>query len=300
MRSRIILGLTTTNCGILDGREVDMIILAGTPVGNDGDASPRLRQALESADLIAAEDTRRLLNLAGRLGITLRAPVVAYHDHNEAAKATDLVAAAQAGKRVVMVSDAGMPAVSDPGYRLVERAYDEGVAVTVIPGPSAVLAALAISGLPSDRFAFEGFPARKTGERKASFAKLARDERTLIFFESPRRLAETLEDMASVFGQDRRAVVARELTKTYESVQRGTLAELTQWARGEVRGEIVIVVEGYREVTTSIVDADVVAEVLELVKLGLRLKDAAGHVAKRVGLRKNEVYAAAVEGATPD
>ncbi|MFY9263171.1 MAG: 16S rRNA (cytidine(1402)-2'-O)-methyltransferase [Arcanobacterium sp.] len=277
-----------------------MIILAGTPVGNDGDASPRLRQALESADLIAAEDTRRLLNLAGRLGITLRAPVVAYHDHNEAAKATDLVAAAQAGKRVVMVSDAGMPAVSDPGYRLVERAYDEGVAVTVIPGPSAVLAALAISGLPSDRFAFEGFPARKTGERKASFAKLARDERTLIFFESPRRLAETLEDMASVFGQDRRAVVARELTKTYESVQRGTLAELTQWARGEVRGEIVIVVEGYREVTTSIVDADVVAEVLELVKLGLRLKDAAGHVAKRVGLRKNEVYAAAVEGATPD
>lgn len=276
-----------------------MIILAGTPLGNDGDASPRLREALATADIIAAEDTRRLLNLVGRLGIEIHAPVVAYHDHNEEQKAPDLIEAAAAGKKVVMVSDAGMPSVSDPGYRLAALAGERGVGLTVIPGPSAVLTALAISGLASNRFSFEGFPARKSGERLRTFEGLARDGHTLIFFESPRRLHDTLVDMAEVFGGDRMAAVARELTKTYEEVKRGTLEELVEWSATEVKGEICIVVEGYSQASGegegSVVDPDWVAEVRALADLGLRLKDAAGHVAARVGARKNELYKAALD-----
>lgn len=271
-----------------------MIILAGTPLGNDDDASPRLRHALANADIIAAEDTRRLLNLVSRLGIAIHAPVVAYHDHNEAQKAPDLIEAARSGKTVVMVSDAGMPSVSDPGYRLADLAAQEGIALTVIPGPSAVLTALAISGLASNRFSFEGFPARKQGERISAFQKLASDERTLIFFESPRRLHETLVDMATTFGEDRRAAVARELTKTYEEVRRGTLAELVAWSAEDVKGEISVVVEGFRPDTNAEIDPALVSEVLDLAALGLRLKDAAGHVAARTGLRKNELYSAAL------
>lgn len=271
-----------------------MIILAGTPLGNDDDASPRLRHALANADIIAAEDTRRLLNLVSRLGIEIHAPVIAYHDHNEKEKAPDLIEAARSGKTIVMVSDAGMPSVSDPGYRLADLAIQEGIHLTVIPGPSAVLTALAISGLASNRFSFEGFPARKAGERKTAFQKLATDERTMIFFESPRRLHETLVDMASQFGADRRAAVARELTKTYEEVRRGTLAELVAWSADEVKGEISIVVEGFRSTGDTAIDSTLVSEVLNLAALGLRLKDAAGHVAAREGLRKNELYSAAL------
>lgn len=273
-----------------------MIILAGTPLGNDSDASPRLRQTLESADIIAAEDTRRLLNLVGRLGVEIHAPVVAYHDHNEAQKAPNLIAAAQAGKNIVMVSDAGMPSVSDPGYRLAALAAEEGVALTVVPGPSAVLTALAISGLASDRFAFEGFPPRKSGERQQLFGQLKTDPRTLIFFESPRRLAETLTDMAAVFGADRLGAVARELTKTFEEVRRGTLEELAEWAQSDVKGEISIVVEGYTPTHGSgECPPEVLADVHELVSLGVRLKDAAGYVAQRSGLRKNLIYKQALE-----
>lgn len=271
-----------------------MIILAGTPLGNDDDASPRLRHALANADIIAAEDTRRLLNLVSRLGIEIHAPVIAYHDHNEKEKAPDLIEAARSGKTIVMVSDAGMPSVSDPGYRLADLAVQEGIHLTVIPGPSAVLTALAISGLASNRFSFEGFPARKAGERKTAFQKLATDERTMIFFESPRRLHETLVDMASEFGADRRVAVARELTKTYEEVRRGTLAELVAWSADEVKGEISIVVEGFRSTGDTAIDSTLVSEVLNLAALGLRLKDAAGHVAAREGLRKNELYSAAL------
>ena len=271
-----------------------MIILAGTPLGNDDDASPRLRHALANADIIAAEDTRRLLNLVSRLGIEIHAPVIAYHDHNEKEKAPDLIEAARSGKTIVMVSDAGMPSVSDPGYRLADLAAQEGIHLTVIPGPSAVLTALAISGLASNRFSFEGFPARKAGERKTAFQKLSTDERTMIFFESPRRLHETLVDMASEFGADRRAAVARELTKTYEEVRRGTLAELVAWSADEVKGEISIVVEGFRSTGDTAIDSTLVSEVLNLAALGLRLKDAAGHVAAREGLRKNELYSAAL------
>ncbi|MBM7824762.1 16S rRNA (cytidine1402-2'-O)-methyltransferase [Arcanobacterium pluranimalium] len=270
-----------------------MIILAGTPLGNDGDASPRLRESLESADLIAAEDTRRLLNLVGRLGVAIHAPVVPYHDHNEAQKAPDLIAAAQAGKTVVMVSDAGMPSVSDPGYRLVSMAADAGVPVTVVPGPSAVLTALAVSGLASDRFTFEGFVPRKDGERKAFLQDLAREQRTMIFFESPRRLYDTLNAMCEVFGADRKAAVCRELTKVYEEVRRGTLGELAEWAKGEVLGEICLVIEGIAN-DGSDVAAQHVDEVLALAERGLRLKDAAAHVAEREKLRKNELYRLAI------
>lgn len=273
-----------------------MIILAATPLGNDGDASPRLREALAHADIIAAEDTRRLLNLVGRLGVEIHAPVVPYHDHNEAQKAPDLIDAARSGKTVVMVSDAGMPSVSDPGFRLAALASEESVPLTVIPGPSAVLTALAISGLASDRFSFEGFPARKSGERRREFESLANDPRTMVFFESPRRLHETLVDMADVFGRDRRAAVARELTKTFEEVRRDSLGELVTWSAGDVKGEICIVVEGeHSRAQSDDLDPAWVDEVCSLTNLGLRMKDAAGHVAARVGVRKNDLYRAATK-----
>ncbi|NLW13121.1 MAG: 16S rRNA (cytidine(1402)-2'-O)-methyltransferase [Trueperella sp.] len=269
-----------------------MIVLAATPLGNDDDASPRLRAELVGADLIAAEDTRRLLNLAGRLGLDISAPVVAYHEHNEYRASGSLIDAAQAGKRVVVVTDAGMPSVSDPGYRLVALAAEHDVPVTVVPGPSAVLSALALSGLASDRFAFEGFPPRKDGERRRYFSDLATESRTMIYFESPRRVGDTLAAMAEAFGPDRRAALCRELTKIHEEVKRGTLDELTQWSR-EVRGEVTIVVEG-APVTADDAAAHV-PEVLALAAAGLRLKDAAAHVAGREGLRKNELYDLALD-----
>lgn len=265
-----------------------MIVLAATPLGNDDDASPRLRRELEEADLIAAEDTRRLLNLAGRLGLNLRAKLVAFHEHNEAEAARQLIEASREGRRVVVVSDAGMPSVSDPGYRLVSLAAEEGIPVTVVPGPSAVLTALTLSGLASDRFTFEGFPPRKEGEQRRYFESLAAESRTMIFFESPRRLAATLAAMGEVFGAGRRAAVCRELTKTHEEVKRATLAQLAEWAEG-ARGEITIVVEGAREHDAATASRAHVAEVLALHEAGLRLKDAAAHVANREGLSKNEL-----------
>ncbi|WP_124054246.1 16S rRNA (cytidine(1402)-2'-O)-methyltransferase [Arcanobacterium ihumii] len=271
-----------------------MIILVGTPLGNDGDASSRLRESLESADLIAAEDTRRLLNLVGRLGIDIHAPVVPYHDHNERQKAPDLIRVAQNGKTVVVVTDAGMPSVSDPGYRLVSLATDSGVPVTVVPGPSAVLTALAISGLASDRFSFEGFLPRKDGELRHVLNELRAETRTMIFFESPRRLKESLNVMREVFGDERKAAVCRELTKTHEEVCRGSLAELVTWASQGVLGEISIVVEGAEKNENSD-PAKFIPEVLTLVERGLRLKDAVAHIAERQKLRKNELYRLALE-----
>ena len=278
-----------------------MIVIAATPIGNDADASPRLREALASADLIAAEDTRRLLNLAGRLGVSLHAPVIAFHDHNEATKAAELVAAAQSGKQVLVVSDAGMPVVSDPGYRLVALAAAAGVAVTVVPGPSAVLTALALSGLASDRFSFEGFVPRKDSERAAAFGALVGEERTMVFFESPRRIAGALQAMAGVFGGERRAAVCRELTKVHEEVKRGSLDELAQWASGGVLGEVVIVVAGADRRSGSSrrdggdgVTEQLVAEVRDLAELGLRLKAAAAHVAKREGIGANALFNAVI------
>jgi len=221
-----------------------VLVVAGTPIGDPTDASPRLRAELEAADVVAAEDTRRTRRLAADLGITLRGRVVSYYDAVELERLPELVAALEAGERVVLVTDAGMPSVSDPGYRLVAAAAAAGIGVTAVPGPSAVLTALALSALPVDRFAFEGFPPRKAGERARLLAALAHDPRTLVFFEAPHRIAQTLAAMAEAFGADRAAAVCRELTKTYEEVRRAPLGELAAWAADGVRGEITVVVAG--------------------------------------------------------
>ena len=266
------------------------ILLVATPIGDVRDASPRVIAALEGADIVAAEDTRRALALASRLGIKLGGRLIALHDHNEAEKAAGIVEAARGGARVVFVSDAGMPTVSDPGFRLACAAIDAGVPLSVLPGPSAPLVALALSGLPSDRFAFEGFLPRKDGEATRYLQDLATDPHTLIFFESPRRAATTLSRMAEVLGGDRRAALCRELTKDYEEVRRGTLGELAEGA-DNILGEVTIVVAGYEHSARA---EDHVGAVLALAAEGMRLKDAAAEVAAATGARKNDLYKAAL------
>lgn len=268
------------------------IALAATPIGDVRDASARLVAALEQADIIAAEDTRRTRDLARRLGVNLAGKVTAFHEHNEQAKTPTLLAQARAGARVLLVTDAGMPSVSDPGYRLVAAASAAGIAVRVLPGPSAALTALAISGLASDRFCFEGFLPRKEGERSRRLAGLAGEERTMIFFEAPHRTAAALAALAQAFGGRRRAVVCRELTKTYEEVVRGDLAELAAWAAGGVKGEVSIVVAGAEPQVVSA--ASLVEQVEELVAGGARLAEAAATVAAATGASKRELYAAVV------
>lgn len=269
-----------------------MILLAATPIGNLGDASARLRETLASAAVIAAEDTRTTARLMRLLGIEHRPELVALHDHNEHERASALVDRA-ASEDVVLVSDAGMPTVSDPGFRVVQLAAERGVAVTAIPGPSAVTTALAVSGLPTDRFAFEGFPPRKAGERARVFAGLASERRTLVLFEAPTRIAATLRELAAAFGADRPAAVCRELTKLHEEVRRGSLRELAEWAEDGLRGEIVLVVGGAPERTGS--PADALAAVQERVAGGQRLKDATRAVAEETGLSARELYAAALD-----
>ncbi|GAB2516326.1 16S rRNA (cytidine(1402)-2'-O)-methyltransferase [Microbacterium petrolearium] len=268
-----------------------MIILAATPIGNLGDASRRLIEVLEAAPVVAAEDTRTAQRLFAALGIANRPRLVALHDHNEKQVSAELVERAREHDLVVL-TDAGMPTVSDPGYGLVAAAAEAGVTVTAIPGPSAVLTALAVAGLPTDRFTFEGFVARKPGERARALAALAAESRTMVFFEAPTRVAQTLADMATAFGADRRAAVCRELTKLHEEVARGTLAELTAWAEAGVRGEVVIVIAGAaaREVSPE----DALAQVRALVAGGTRLKDAAREVADATGLSSRELYQAAL------
>ena len=224
-----------------------MLVLAATPIGRADDASPRLAELLASADVVAAEDTRRLRRLTSELGVTVGGRVVSYFEGNERERTPELVQAVADGSTVLLVTDAGMPSVSDPGYRLVAACIDAGLDVTAVPGPSAVLTALAVSGLPVDRFCFEGFAPRKAGERRRVFGALRQETRTMVFFESPHRTAATLAAMAEAFGADRRGAVCRELTKTYEEVARGTLAELVAWAEGQehgVRGEVTLVVAG--------------------------------------------------------
>lgn len=274
------------------------LVLAATPIGNVDDASVRVRAALESADVVAAEDTRRVRDLARRMGIEIGGTVLALHEHNERARAVELIDKVRSGLTVVMVSDAGMPTVSDPGYALVRAAIEAGIAVTTLPGPSAVLTALAVSGLPTDRFVFEGFLPRKGGERASAVRDLASEPRTLVLFESPRRLAALLADLAEGFGPDRMGAVCRELTKTHEEVVRGSLRELAEWAATrEVLGEIVVVVAGRARIGASM-DA-MVTEVLERVAAGERLKDAARAVAEAGGASSREVYAAALAARTP-
>jgi 16S rRNA (cytidine1402-2'-O)-methyltransferase len=269
-----------------------MIILAATPIGNLGDASARLREALETATVVASEDTRVTQRLLKGLGISNRPRLIALHEHNERQKSAELVELAREADLLVL-SDAGMPTVSDPGYPLVQAAAAAGVAVTVIPGPSAVVTALAVSGLPTDRFAFEGFLPRKSGERARRLAELAGDRRTLVFFEGPSRLAASLGALAEAFGPDRPAAVCRELTKLHEEVRRGGLAELAEWAAGGVRGEICIVVGGAGEERADAATA--LDRVLELAASGTRLKDAAALVATESGLGKRDLYEAALD-----
>jgi 16S rRNA (cytidine1402-2'-O)-methyltransferase len=268
-----------------------VIILAATPIGNLGDASRRLIEVLENATIIAAEDTRTTQRLLQGLGVTNRPRLIALHDHNEKAKAAELAEAAETEDLVVR-SDAGMPTVSDPGYGLVAAAAERGVTVTVIPGPSAVVTALAVSGLPTDRFTFEGFLPRKPGERRSALAALSAEPRTMVFFESPARLAATLGDMAGAFGASRRAADCRELTKLFEELRRGGVADLAAWAAEGVKGEIVVVVEGAEPRAVSPDDA--LAQVQALVAAGVRLKDACAEVAAATGVRSRDLYQAAL------
>ncbi|WP_033251691.1 16S rRNA (cytidine(1402)-2'-O)-methyltransferase [Kitasatospora phosalacinea] len=272
-----------------------VLVLAGTPIGDVEDAPPRLRAELAGADVIAAEDTRRLRRLTQALGVVPTGRVVSYFEGNEVARTPELVAALQDGSRVLLVTDAGMPSVSDPGYRLVDAAVAAGIKVTAVPGPSAVLTALALSALPVDRFAFEGFLPRKAGDRSRQLAQVAAEPRTMVFFEAPHRIAETLEAMAAAFGADRPAAVCRELTKTYEEVKRGPLGELAAWAADGVRGEITVVVAGAPPAAPEEVGpAELARRVAVREEAGERRKEAIAAVAAELGLRKSIVFDAVV------
>ena len=270
------------------------LVLAGAPIGRPGDASARLREELATAEVVAAEDTRRLHRLCKDLDVTLTGRVVSYFEGNEVRRTPQLLDALRAGQRVLLVTDAGMPTVSDPGYRLVAAAAAEDLPVTCVPGPSAVATALAVSGLPSDRFCFEGFLPRKTGERRARLGALAAERRTVVLFEAPHRLAEALADMAGAFGADRRAVVCRELTKTHEEVRRGALGELATWAAEGVRGEITVVVAGAPESTVELTGDELVRQVCVREEAGLSRKDAIAAVAQETGAARRDVYDAVV------
>jgi 16S rRNA (cytidine1402-2'-O)-methyltransferase len=265
------------------------LVLAATPLGDARDASARLIDALSSVEIIAAEDTRRVRALATALGVNPCGRVVSYYEGVEAARAPMLLDALREGRTVLLVTDAGMPSVSDPGYRLVAACVEESLAVTCLPGPSAVTTALAVSGLPSDRFCFEGFPPRKQGERRRWLSRLVAEQRTSVFFEAPHRVADTLADAAEVLGASRAAAVCRELTKTYEEVRRGRLDELAEWASEGVRGEITVVVAGAAPVASDD-PADLVPQVEERAADGVRLKDAVAEVAELAGVRKKELY----------
>ena len=263
-------------------------MLAGTPIGDAADASPALVRTLTEADVIAAEDTRQLQLLLRRLGVATDAQVVSYFEGNEASRTPGLVEAMADGQVVVLVTDAGMPSVSDPGYRLVVAAIEAGLRVTSVPGPSAVLTALALSGLPVDRFCFEGFLPRKAGERRRQLAGLATEPRTMVFFEAPHRLAEFLTDAAAALGVDRRAAVCRELTKPYEQVVRGPLAELADWASEPPRGEVTVVIQGAPQATDDWESA--LDRVRVRVNGGARLSEAVAEVARETGLRRKGLY----------
>ncbi len=270
-----------------------VVVLAATPIGDVTDASPRLVAELANADVIAAEDTRRLRRLLERLGVETSARIMSYFEGNEMKRTEELVRLLEEGARVVVVSDSGMPSVSDPGYRIVTAAVARGFRVTAVPGPSAVLTALAISGLPVDRFCFEGFLPRKAAERARRLGQLATEPRTMIFFEAPHRTAATLAAMAVAFGGDRRGAVCRELTKTYEEVRRGSLQELAEWAVSDVRGEVTLVVGGGTQPAPDLYSA--AEEALGLAADGMKLKAAVAHVARQQGLAKNALYELALK-----
>ncbi|MBF6081900.1 16S rRNA (cytidine(1402)-2'-O)-methyltransferase [Nocardia cyriacigeorgica] len=264
------------------------LVLAATPMGDIGDASQRLRDALATADVVAAEDTRRTRSLAKALGVEISGRVVSFYDHVETARIPALLEEIESGKTVLLVTDAGMPSVSDPGYRMVAACVEAELPVTCLPGPSAVTTALALSGLPVERFCFDGFPPRKSGQRREWLRTLVAESRACVFFEAPHRLADCLADAVEILGPDRRAAVCRELTKTYEEVVRGSLAELAAWAVDGARGEITVVIEGARPSTAE--PADLVAEVEARVQEGVRLKEACAEIASTTGVSRKELY----------
>ncbi len=277
--------------GVPTGVPAGVLVLAATPIGRVEDAPPRLATELATADVVAAEDTRRLRRLTSDLGVEITGRVVSYFEGNERARTPVLLDALLAGQRVLLVTDAGMPSVSDPGYRLTAAAVEAGVRVSAVPGPSAVLTALAVSGLPVDRFCFEGFLPRKAGERSRRLASLAAEERTMVFFEAPHRTAATLQAMAQALGPDRPGAVCRELTKTHEEVRRGPLAELATWADDGVRGEVTLVVQGAAPVAAIGAEpADLLAAVALREDGGMTRKDAIVEVARLAEVPKREVY----------
>ena len=273
---------------------VGRLVLGGAPLGQPGDVGPRLRTAMATADVLAVEDTRRLHRLAADLEVQLSGRVVTFHESVERSRLPGLLAALAEGRTVLLLTDAGMPSVSDPGYTLVRAAIDAGVEVTSVPGPSAVTTALAVSGLPVDRFCFEGFLPRRAGERRSLLAALADERRTMVFFESPHRLVDALTDAAAAFGDSRPAAVCRELTKTHEEVRRGALAELAVWAADGVRGEITLVVGGAPAAPVSLSPSEVAAEVAAEEAAGATRKDAIRAVVVRTGLPRRTVYDAVV------
>ena len=271
------------------------LILAATPLGNILDASPRLKETLEQADLIAAEDTRRAKRLFADLNLDIKAPVISLFEENEIEKIPDIIEKLKSGLKVVVISDAGTPAISDPGYRLVTKAIEENISITVIPGPSAFLSALVLSGLPTDRFSFEGFIARKGKERTEILNNLNTQSRTMVIFESPRRTLQTLQDIQEIVGDDRKAAVVREISKTYEEVIRGSLKELVTWANSkEVLGEITLVIAGVENTGKKEVDDQAIAEVKQLIAAGSSFKDAVQEVSTQRGLSRRELYEASL------
>lgn len=274
-----------------------MLILAATPIGNLGDASPRLIEVLSEAKFIAAEDTRSLLKLANMLKVKLNAKLFSLHEHNEGDRIAQILEIAK-DEVVVVVSDAGMPTVSDPGFLLVRAAVAAGIDVSIVPGPSAVLSALAVSGLPTDRFSFEGFLPRKSGERRKVFQALKTEPRTMVFFESPHRIKESLQDAAEVLGEGRRATVSRELTKKFEHTERGTLSDLIEWSKTDPKGEMVLVLAGAEPVEVKI--ADLVAIVNQLVASGEKLKPAVALVAEQHSASKSELYQLVLDSRAPE
>ena len=272
------------------------LILAATPLGNPGDASPRLKSAIENASIIAAEDSRRFHRLCADIEVTFTARVLSFFEGNEIDRTRELISELKSGATVLVVSDAGMPTISDPGFRLMRDAIAEGIEVSVIPGPSAVTTSVALSGLPTDRFSFEGFPPRTAGARIATFEKLRFEERTMVFFEAPHRLADSLVDAVTVFGADRLGAICREMTKRYEETIRGNLGELSAWAStNEVLGEITLVIAGAATDSASLTAADMVGRVREFEAAGMDRKSAIATVAEEFGIAKRLVYAAVVD-----
>ncbi len=271
------------------------LAVISTPIGNLGDLSPRAREELAAAELVAAEDTRRTGQLLTTLGLSR--PLVSLHEHNETERIDELLERLRGGARIALVSDAGTPLLSDPGFELVRRVAQEGVSIVAVPGPSAITAALSIAGLPTERFSFEGFLPARLAERRTRLAELATEARTLVFFEAPHRIAECLEDMAAAFGGARRAAVARELTKVFETVYRGTLATLCAQARSDAnftRGEITLVVEGAARASIDPARAQLDAT-LEVLLAELAPSKAAALAARLTGAKRNDAYARALE-----